>query len=427
VTRRGSHWAHAAKVASGATAIVGAIAVVVALGVNLWIVHRLEQGVDARLSEQVASASHGILDPLSNLSRTSHEGDIDDAPSFLWRVSPSGAATVLTPGAPALPVRRWSTGATTLSTDESTFRFDAIPARGGWLVAGESVLKIGQARNDLLIAEGLLGALLLVVTFTGSFIVGLRASAPIEQIRRRQAEFTADASHELRTPLSVIEAEVDLALSQPRDAASYQSTLHRISSESGRLRSIVDDLLWLARADGDVPDDRIESCVDIAAVGDSCVERFAAVADAKRIALTSHHDEPGNFSIRADSESVDRLISVLLDNACRYSGTGSTVELRVSSTGGRVSLAVDDSGPGIPEEHKELVFDRFHRVDDMPGGTGLGLAIADAVVRNTDGTWSIGTSPQGGAHMEVSWRAVPVHPSKDPPDRTQAGVPRATG
>jgi signal transduction histidine kinase len=75
-----------------------------------------------------------------------------------------------------------------------------------------------------------------------------------------------------------------------------------------------------------------------------------------------------------------------------------------------VTLTVDDSGPGIPEEHRELVFDRFHRADDRPGGTGLGLAIADAVVRTTGGSWSIGTSPLGGARMAVSWHAVaPSH------------------
>ena len=67
-------------------------------------------------------------------------------------------------------------------------------------------------------------------------------------------------------------------------------------------------------------------------------------------------------------------------------------------------MTVDDSGPGIPDEHRDLVFDRFHRVDRGPGGTGLGLAIADAVVRATDGAWSVSTSPLGGARFAVTWR-----------------------
>ncbi len=80
------------------------------------------------------------------------------------------------------------------------------------------------------------------------------------------------------------------------------------------------------------------------------------------------------------------------------------MDVAVTRSGGRVVLTVDDSGPGIPEDQRELVFDRFHRVDPTPGGTGLGLAIADAVVRASSGRWSLGSSPLGGARFEVSWR-----------------------
>ncbi len=388
----------------GATAIVGAVAVLLALTANLVIVRHLDEGVDARLATRLASASRSPIDPLSPVSGTNHSGDLDDAPSFLWAVRPGGSSTALVAGAPHLPSHRWTTGSVTLGEAGSIFRFDTVAHNGGWLVAGESIGRINVVRDQLLIAEAVLGTLLLVVTFVGSFLVGLRASAPIEQIRRRQAEFTADASHELRTPLSVIEAEVDLALGRQRDAASYQETLRRVSSESARLRSIVEDLLWLARADADPAEERTDQVVDVGEVGESCLSRFRAVADAASVTLTGHMGPHLAFPIRADADSIDRLISVLLDNACRYAGAGGTVDLGVALHGGRVVLTVDDSGPGIPEAHRELVFDRFHRADDLPGGTGLGLAIADAVVRNSGGTWSVGTSPSAGARMEVSWR-----------------------
>ena len=153
-----------------------------------------------------------------------------------------------------------------------------------------------------------------------------------------------------------------------------------------------------------------DQVADVAEVGENCRSRFRALADAASVTLTSRIDPAAPFPIRADADSVDRLISVLLDNACRYAGAGGTVELGVAVNGGRVVLTVDDSGPGIPEAHRDLVFDRFHRADDTPGGTGLGLAIADAVVRNSGGTWSVGTSPPGGARMQVSWRPAPVGP-----------------
>jgi signal transduction histidine kinase len=381
------------------------------------IVRHLDQNVDGRLDRQLATASRSSVNPLATVG-ASQPGDLDDAPTFVWLVRPNGASTALIAGAPKLPAYHWSSGGVTLPTAGSPFRFDTTGVDGGWLVAGESVSKIGQDRDQLLIAEGVLGALLLAVTFVGSFVVGLRASAPIEQIRRRQAEFTADASHELRTPLSVIEAEVDLALSRQRSAAGYQDTLRRVASESGRLRSIVEDLLWLARADGSPPEGRTNQVADVAAVGATCLSRFRAVADAASVTLTNRIAPDGPHPIHADADSIDRLITVLLDNACRYAaseGAGHVVELGVEAQAGRVVLTVDDSGPGIPADHRHLVFDRFHRADDTPGGTGLGLAIADAVVRNSGGTWSVGTSPLGGARMEVSWRQAPVPATGAPP------------
>ena len=213
-----------------------------------------------------------------------------------------------------------------------------------------------------------LGALLLVVTFTGSFVVGLRASAPIEQIRRRQAEFTADASHELRTPLSVIQAEVDLALSHDRDPASYRATLERVSAEGWRLRSIVDDLLWLARHDGDAPSPNSDAVADVRAVARDCAVRFEAIALAADVDLV-HPREEGPAPVVADPDAIDRLVSVLVDNACRYAGTERDASRsRWPRSAGRVTLTVDDSGPGIPPEQRELVLDRFHRADDPARG-----------------------------------------------------------
>jgi two-component system sensor histidine kinase TctE len=104
-----------------------------------------------------------------------------------------------------------------------------------------------------------------------------------------------------------------------------------------------------------------------------------------------------------DPSWIDRLIGVLVDNACRYADRGGVVTVGVRTTGARILLDVDDSGPGIAPGDRDAVFDRFHRGVDDQGGTGLGLAIADSVVRATGGSWSIGTAPIGGARMEVSW------------------------
>ena len=399
--RPDARWSHAARVALAATAVVAVVALALVLTVNGLIVRRLNQDADGRLAAALTSTLDNGSAPVSS---GGHGGDLDDVPDFVWRVGPTGAVTALSIAGPDLPTRTWNAGSVTLPVGGSDFRFAAVPSGGGWLVAGESVARVSDARNELLLAEVVLGALLLAVTFVGSFVVGLRASAPIEQIRRRQAEFTADASHELRTPLSVIEAEVDLALARPRDGAAYRDTLERVSSESNRLRAIVDDLLWLARADGGGGPDGTVTTVDVAGVVATAADRFRAVADARGIELRTTSGPAGSARVRADHDGIDRLVTVLVDNACKYAGEGGTVEVATGTSGGRVTLTVDDSGPGIPVEHRDLVFDRFHRAERGPGGTGLGLAIADAVVRASDGAWSVATSRLGGARFEVTWR-----------------------
>jgi two-component system sensor histidine kinase TctE len=107
---------------------------------------------------------------------------------------------------------------------------------------------------------------------------------------------------------------------------------------------------------------------------------------------------------------------VLIDNACKFAGDEGAVRATVSSTGNHVELRVDDSGPGIPEEQREAVFDRFHRGSETPGGTGLGLAIADSVVRATSGEWVIGVADLGGARMGVRWRKTSPRRSRPTAD-----------
>ena len=135
---------------------------------------------------------------------------------------------------------------------------------------------------------------------------------------------------------------------------------------------------------------------------EACTRRFEPIARSKGVALSvSGNGE--DVTIDAPAEWLDRLVTVLVDNACRYAGTGGQVQLSVSDSGGSAVLPVDDSGPGIPEGERERVLERFHRASTTPGGAGLGLAIADAVVSATSGRWQIGTAPLGGARVQVTW------------------------
>jgi signal transduction histidine kinase len=114
--------------------------------------------------------------------------------------------------------------------------------------------------------------------------------------------------------------------------------------------------------------------------------------------------------ISAPPEWIDRLAGVLVDNACRYAGPGGNVRISVAVRGNRVSMTVEDSGPGIQAEDRARLFDRFHRAAEQGGGAGLGLAIADSIVRSTGGRWRIDESRLGGALFEVSWRRPGARP-----------------
>jgi signal transduction histidine kinase len=265
----------------------------------------------------------------------------------------------------------------------------------------------------------LAGPVLLLAVFFGTFVVGLKAANPVELARRRQLEFTADASHELRTPLSVIEAEVSLGLTGTRSVDEYRATLERVNRESLRLRHIVEDLLWLARFDSQPPPPGDEP-VDVSAIAATCADRFDAVARQQGITLTVRNSSGVAPWINAPPEWVDRLTAVMVDNACRYAGPDGVVRIVVTAPGNRVSLVVEDSGPGIPLEARATLFDRFRRATDEGTGAGLGLAIANSVVQATGGEWRVGESELGGARMEVRWHRSPG--AKEVSDQTEPPV-----
>lgn len=399
-----THVGHALRVAGIATALIAVVLAIAAGAFDLAVNHRLTGQADIRLAAALDSSREVLAKtPPNRVEAPPNQEDADDTPLFVWTVTPSGAELRSAPNAPRLPPASWdrSGAPTTIRIGPSVFRVMAVRFRGGWLVAGISLAEQRHIQSNVLDLELIAGPIAVAGMFLGSLVIGVEASAPVEHARRRQLEFTADASHELRTPLTVIEAEVQLALDRPRDPGSYRQSLEHIRDESGRLRRIIDNLLWLGRMDATAPP--ASEPIDLAVIAESCVQRFAPRAEAKQLTLGVQRTGTGEPWVAAPAEWIDRLAGVLVDNACRYTPDGGTVQVSIETRPGRVVLAVDDSGPGIDPSERPRLFDRFHRVSDEPGGTGLGLAIGDAVVRATGGQWNLGDSELGGARMAVTW------------------------
>ena len=257
----------AVRVAAVATAVIAIVYIICVTVLNIVVSGHLTEQNDDRLAGHLAVARQdpAVLSQRvarSGVSAGSDDDDVDgdSAPVFLWAVNASGAVTAHSPRAPALPSsvltgdsRRDGLATTVTVGSVGSFRLKVAQSGSGALIAGQSLSGAAHTEGLLLTGEIVVGPFLLLAMFLGSLVVGLRALAPVEQSRRRQLEFTADASHELRTPLSVIRAEADVALASPRDADGYRDALTRIQGESQRLRQLVEDMLWLARFDSSPP------------------------------------------------------------------------------------------------------------------------------------------------------------------------------
>ncbi|HEY6295071.1 MAG TPA: histidine kinase dimerization/phospho-acceptor domain-containing protein, partial [Streptosporangiaceae bacterium] len=221
----------AAKVAAGATAVIAVIYILGVIILNVVVSTRLAEQNDDHLTSRLAAAranpallSQRVIQSDEPAGGADLDNDDDGAPAFLWALTAGGSVSAHSPGAPALSAglsRVFASPgglATTVTLGSAgRFRLNAARYGDGWLVAGQSLTGDAHTERLLLYGELAAGPFLLLAMFGGSLVVGLRSLAPVEQSRRRQLEFTADASHELRTPLSVIRAEADVALSSPRE------------------------------------------------------------------------------------------------------------------------------------------------------------------------------------------------------------------
>src|SRR5260221_14516327 len=216
----------------------------------------------------------------------------------------------------------------------------------------------------------------------------------------------ADASHELRSPVSIIRGEADVTLSQARTPEEYRVSLAIALDEARRLSQIVDDLFTLARADaGQCPLRPRDFYLEELAV--ECVRAVRCMAAARGITL--RYEPDGEMPIHGDEALVQRLMMNLLDNAIKYTPEGGKIDVACQRMGSEYSLTVCDSGPGIPAEAREKIFERFFRLDPArtqdrramgtvetaapaTTGAGLGLALARWSAETHHGPLLIGPS-----------------------------------
>jgi two-component system phosphate regulon sensor histidine kinase PhoR len=226
----------------------------------------------------------------------------------------------------------------------------------------------------------------------------------LEDVRR---DFVANVSHEIKTPVTAIKGSVETllegAINDPEDSKRF---LGIIVKHAERLNTLVEDVLSLASIEAsDAPERLALSEAKLKDVMETAASLCREKADARAIVLEIECDP--NAVVKADRSLFEQAIVNLVDNAIKYSGEASKVELKGwTDAQGRHCVSVRDFGAGIAKEHLPRLFERFYRVDKARsrklGGTGLGLAIVKHIVQSHNGVVGVDSTPGKGSVFTIT-------------------------
>jgi len=226
----------------------------------------------------------------------------------------------------------------------------------------------------------------------------------LEESVTRMRRFTADAAHELRTPLTAMRTTAELALRRPRSSQEYKQALAQVVTISERMTRLADDLMTLARADEAQPPASFET-IDLVRTIRSVLADMDPLFSARQQHVDTDFPAPPALfkGIPAD---IRRMIAAIVENATKYTPCGGAIRITLAASSDGYALEVTDSGPGIPEEALDRIFDRFYRIDPsrdrQTGGHGLGLAIARQIAAAHSGSIDARPAAHGGACLRVS-------------------------
>jgi len=251
-------------------------------------------------------------------------------------------------------------------------------------------------------------------------VVVLHDVTRLKRLQMVRRDFVANASHELKTPITAIRGLVETLIDDPEiPEATRNRFLDRIKIQSGRLSSLVLDLLTISRLESGERGDRPSLPLDFRSVVRESCSALLPAAEANRIRLTWEvpHDP---VPLRGEGAELRQLTDNLLDNAIKYTPDGGEVFVSLEHDNGFCVLSVRDTGVGISPADQERIFERFYRVDKARsrelGGTGLGLAIVKHIAQALDGTVSVESELGQGSLFRIQ---LPLGGSADPDQRAK--------
>lgn len=237
------------------------------------------------------------------------------------------------------------------------------------------------------------------VFFVMSLFFSRWALRPVVRAWAQQQQFIADASHELKTPLTVILANTAILRSHPDSSVGAQAQwVESTQTEAKRMQGLVNDMIDLARPSDPQTRKLSFSDVDLTYLVESYVLQFESVAFERGIEVESNLES--SLHVQGDAKRLERLVSTLIDNACKYSEEGGQVRVTLRKSARGVSFSVHNDGAVIAQEDLPHVFDRFYRADKArtrdESSYGLGLAIAQEVAHEHGGSITVTSSQEAG-------------------------------
>lgn len=220
----------------------------------------------------------------------------------------------------------------------------------------------------------------------------------------RERQFTSDASHELRTPLAAMQTILSVTRDKHRSPEEYEAAMDDLQEETGRLRALTEDLLFIARGDSR-PNTYFEK-VNISNLLTDTSESLRPLAESKGLSLRQNIQSW--LIILGNDEALISAFVNLLDNAIKYTESGEIVVDAKKNEENVIEISISDTGRGIEQEHLARIFDRFYRVDESrtTQGFGLGLSIVQEIVKANNGTIMVSSQLRKGTSFHLNFAGI---------------------
>lgn len=273
----------------------------------------------------------------------------------------------------------------------------------GYLQVATPMTPVQEALRDLLLLLALLVPVALGTIGLTGWVLGGLAMQPIRDSYNQLQRFTSNASHELRTPLAVVLSNAQVGLLVPLEPDQQRNHLEQIVEATKSMSTLVSNLLLLARHSGRVAPESLKD-VDLTSLLHELAEFYSTQATAKQLKLKSDLPQQ-SVELEAEPDLLRQAVGNLLINACKYTPSGGTVQLRLFTQSHWAVIQVSDSGIGISQTDLPHIFERFYRVDTkqsrQAGGFGLGLAIAKQLIEAHGGQISVTSVVGQGSTFQI--------------------------